>query len=89
MQGILQYEESLIALNIANSSDCRISKKIPHFACFPCKEMLQSEESDLNMKNILSFLRLLVMRGIPCSDCLSEFPAGTLHLTRKLTEAMH
>ena len=59
-------EECLSALNIANSSDCRISKKIPHFACFSCNKMLQSEESDLNMKTMLSFLRLLVMREIPC-----------------------
>ena len=28
--------------------------------------MLQSEESDLNMKAMLSFLRLLDMREIPC-----------------------
>ena len=65
MQDILQSEESLIALNIANSSDCRILKKIPHFACFSCNKMLQSEESDLNMKAMLSFLRVLVMREIP------------------------
>ena len=28
--------------------------------------MLQSEESDLNMKTMSSFLRLLVIREIPC-----------------------
>ena len=28
--------------------------------------MLQSEESNIDMKTILSFLRLLVMREIPC-----------------------
>ena len=33
---------------------------------FSCKKMLQSEECDLNMKTLLSFLRLLVMREIPC-----------------------
>ena len=66
MIDILQYEESLVALDIANSSDCRILKKIPHFACFSCNKVLQSEESDLNMKTMLSFLRLLVMREIPC-----------------------
>ena len=66
MQDILQSEESLIALNIANSSDFRKTKKIPHFVCFSCKKMLQSEESDFNMKSMLSFLRLLVMREIPC-----------------------
>ena len=65
MQDILQSEESLIALNIAYSSDCRISKKIPQFAWFLSKKMLQYEESDLNMKTMLSFLRLLVMRKIP------------------------
>ena len=49
----------------SNSSDCRISKKIPHFACFSCHKVLQSEESNLNMKAKLSFLRSLVIREIP------------------------
>ena len=65
MQDFLQSEESLIALNIANSSDCRISKKIPHFVYFLCNRILHSEESDFNMKTMLSFLRLLVIREIP------------------------
>ena len=66
MQDILQSEETLIALKITNSSDCRISKKIPHFAGFSCNKKLQSEEFDINMTTMLSFLRLLVMKEIPC-----------------------
>ena len=40
--------------------------KIPHFAFLSCNKMLQSEEFDLNMKTMSGFLRVLVIRYIPC-----------------------
>ena len=57
--------KALIPKADRSSSDCGISKKIPHFAWFWCQKMLQSEESDLNTKTKLSFLRLLVIKEIP------------------------
>ena len=57
--------KALILKADSSSSDCRISKKIPHIAFFSCHKVLQSEEPNLNMKAELSFLRLLVIREIP------------------------
>ena len=61
--------KALIIKADSSSLDCRISKKIPQFACFSCHIMLQSEKSDLNMKTRPIFLILLVIKEISHFVC--------------------